>query len=192
MEKAELKRQWLEGTCFFLWSLGLGGKKTKQDYNVYFSVPGSSRKDAFNVIRTGGEVWFQKHFGKILEDEKIFASHFKCESAERIWPWVDYLSAQANGADGGKRKRVKAGYINFFSLLIWDWGSEWWQLAPVASESCLAAGSWGSSAAAVIPTAPLSLVSLTLLSPYSVMKLFCLKVVHIQKYRYSYYAINSL
>lgn len=71
---------------------------------------------------------------KILEDEKIFASRFKCESAERIWPWVDYLSAQANGADGGKRKRVKAGYINFFSLLIWDWGSEWWQLAPVASE----------------------------------------------------------
>lgn len=92
-------------------------------------------------------------------------------------------------------KEWKLEYIHFFSLLIWDWGSEWWQLAPAAPEkpeSCLAAGSWGSSAAAVIPTAPLPLVSLTLLSPYSVMKLFCLKVVHIWKYRYSYYAINSL
>lgn len=47
MEKAELKKWWKTGTCFFLQSLSLGGKRTKQDYNFYFSIPGSSRKDAF-------------------------------------------------------------------------------------------------------------------------------------------------
>jgi len=48
------------------------------------------------------------------------------------------------------------------------------------------------TAAAVISAASLRLVSLPLLSPYSAKKLFCLKVVHILKYRYSYDAINSL
>lgn len=93
-----------------------------------------------NAIRTGGEVWFQKHFGKILEDGKICASHFKCESVEGIWPWVDYLSAQANGADGGKRKRVKTGYIIFFSLLIWGWESE--NTWMVAAGSCGIREAW--------------------------------------------------
>lgn len=52
---------------------------------------------------------------------------------------VDYLSAQATGADGEKRS-VKTGSIIFFffSLLIWGWGEwkylNWWQMAPVASE----------------------------------------------------------
>lgn len=70
--------------------LGLGGKRTKQNYNYLFIFRLQIVKGRMllsSVIGRGGKVCSQKHFGKILVDGKIFASHCKCKSVQEIRPW---------------------------------------------------------------------------------------------------------
>lgn len=154
-----------------------------------------------NVIGKGGKACSRSTLVKYGKMGKFLHLAWSASQFRKIGFRVDYLSARATGADGGKRKSVKTGsrIIIFFCINL-GLGGGWkylnrWQMAPVASATplnCPVAGCRGGWAAAAIIAASLRLISLTLLSPYSVTKLFCLKVVHILKYRYSYYAINSL
>lgn len=120
----------------------LGGKRTKQNCNyLLFFKCGQWQEECFlrSVIGRGGKVCSQKHWGKILEDRKMFASLLKCESVQEMLP-SGLIICQPNHRRRWWREekceRWLCNFSLFFNLGLQGGGNylNQWQMAPVAPE----------------------------------------------------------